>query len=112
MAAVSPPRAEHTNRQFFRLCGGPHKRKNWLFVGSEKGGQTAAVLLSFTATCQRLGVEPWAYLQDTLTRLPSTPTERLSALLPDRWQAARQATATPSAPIPPDPALPSAGTTS
>src|SRR6266481_2565917 len=42
-------------------------RKNWLFVGSEQGGRTAAVLFSFTSTCRRLQVEPWAYLQDVLT---------------------------------------------
>ena len=59
----------------------------------------AAVLFSFTSSCQRLGVEPWAYLQDVLTRLPTTPAEQLGDLLPDRWQAAREAnTATPSAP--------------
>jgi hypothetical protein len=68
-------------------------RKNWLFVGSAQRGQTAAVLLSFTLTCQRLGVEPWAYLQDVLTRLPGLPAEQLDALQPDCWQAAR-ATAT------------------
>jgi transposase len=72
-------------------------RKNWLFVGSTKGGQTAAVLFSFTSTCHRLGVEPWAYLQDVLTRLPGLPAERLAELLPDRWQAARQAAAATSA---------------
>ena len=44
-------------------------RKNWLFVGSPQGGQTAAVLMSFTSTCKRLGVEPWSYLQDVLTSL-------------------------------------------
>jgi transposase len=71
-------------------------RKNWLTVGSPRGGQTAAVLFSFTSTCQRLGVEPWAYLQDVLTRLPATPAGELAALLPDHWRAARQAqTATP-----------------
>jgi transposase len=64
-------------------------RKNWLFVGSQKGGQTAAVLFSFTSTCQRLGVEPWAYLQDVLTRLPETNAGQLGDLLPDHWQAAR-----------------------
>src|SRR5262249_11389069 len=37
-------------------------RKNWLFVGSANGGQTAAVLFSFTSTCARLQIEPWAYL--------------------------------------------------
>jgi hypothetical protein len=69
-------------------------RKNWLFVGSPTGGQTATVLLSFTSTCHRLGVEPWAYLQAVLTQLPTTPTERLTELLPDHWQAARRAAAT------------------
>jgi transposase len=65
-------------------------RKNWLFVGSANGGRTAAVLYSFTSTCQRLRIEPWAYLQDVLSRLPAMPAERLAELLPDRWQAARQ----------------------
>jgi transposase len=69
-------------------------RKNWLFVGSARGGQTAAVLISFTATCHRLGIEPWAYLQDVLTRLPRTDSEHLAELLPDRWHAARQAATT------------------
>jgi transposase len=76
-------------------------RKNWLTVGSPHGGQTAAVLFSFTSTCQRLCVEPWAYLQDVLTRLPATPAGELAALLPDHWRAARQAqTATPSSSAP------------
>ena len=64
-------------------------RKNWLFVGSDRGGQTAAVLFSFASTCHRLGVMPWAYLQDVLSRLPTLPPERRAELLPDRWQAAR-----------------------
>lgn len=70
-------------------------RKNWLSIGSPRGGQTVAVLLSFTSTCQRLGVEPWAYLQDVLTRLPCLRAERHSDLLLDRWQAARGAQAMP-----------------
>jgi hypothetical protein len=68
-------------------------RKNWLFVGSPQGGRTAAVLLSFTSTCSRLEIEPWAYLQDVLTRLPTTSAEQLDELLPDKWQAARAGTA-------------------
>jgi len=69
-------------------------RKNWLFFGSPQGGQTAAILYTFTSTCRRLGIEPWAFLKDVLTRLPTTPAERLAELLPDRWQAA-QTPATP-----------------
>jgi transposase len=83
-------------------------RKTWLFVGSPRGGQTAAVLLSVTSTCHRLGVEPWAYLRDVLTRLPSTPAGQLTELLPDRWQAARQA----EPKLPADPTGPASDETS
>src|SRR5262249_5921678 len=75
--------------------------KNWLSVGSPRGGQTAAVLLSFTSTCQRLGVEPWSYLRDVLTRL-SAAAEPVEELLPDRWEAARRARLA-AAPTPPPP---------
>jgi transposase len=77
-----------SEREMKRIAIG---RKNWLSIGSPRGGQTAAVLFSFTSTCQRLGVEPWAYLQDVLTRLPTMPVGQLGDLLPDRWQAARMA---------------------
>lgn len=60
-------------------------RKNWLFVGSDNGGHTAATLFSLIATCQRHGVEPLAYLGDVLTRLPATPRSQLPELLPYRW---------------------------
>jgi transposase len=83
-------------------------RKNWLFVGSPRGGRTAAVLISFTSTCQRLGVEPWAYLQNVLTRLPMTPAEHLGDLLPDHWQATRRAEASPPAVPATDSAVPAA----
>jgi transposase len=66
-------------------------RKNWYFVGSANGGRTAAVLYSFTSTCHRLEIDPWAYLQDVMTRLPELPPAKLPDLMPDRWKAARQA---------------------
>ena len=78
-------------------------RKNWLFLGSTEGGKMAAVMMSFTSTCRRLGVEPWEYLQDVLTRLPTTPAAQLDELLPDRWQAAKRVKEVSS--------LPTAGTT-
>jgi hypothetical protein len=37
-------------------------RNNWLFVGSDAGGRTAAVLFSFTATCKHLGIDTFEYL--------------------------------------------------
>ena len=39
-------------------------RKNWLFAGSDAGGQTAAVLFTMTQTCKRHGVDPFVYLRD------------------------------------------------
>jgi transposase len=64
-------------------------RINWLFLGSDNGGQTAAVLFSFTATCKHLGVDAFVYLRDVMERLPSHPVERLEELLPHRWQTTR-----------------------
>jgi transposase len=86
-----------SEREMKRIAIG---RKNWLFVGSAKGGYTAMVLMSFTSSCHRLGVEPWAYLQDVLSRMPTTTKDSLGELLPDRWQAARSA-APASSPPPP-----------
>jgi transposase len=65
-------------------------RKNYLFFGSDVGGETAAVLYTFTQTCQALGIEPWRYLRNVLDRLPSHPPERLAELLPDEWARARR----------------------
>ena len=71
-------------------------RANWRFVGSDAGGQTAAVLYSFTATCKHLGIDTFAYLRDVFERLPTQPTHDLEALLPHRWHAARVAAAAPA----------------
>jgi transposase len=60
-------------------------RKNWLFTGSENGGNTMAVLFSVVSSCQRHGHDPFVYLRDVLARLPEHPRDRLAELLPDRW---------------------------
>ena len=67
-------------------------RKNWLFLGSNTGGHTAAVLFSLIASCDRHKVDPFAYLRDILTRIAAHPSNRVEELLPERWnttQAAR-----------------------
>jgi transposase len=66
-------------------------RKNWLFAGSDKGGETAAVLMSLCTTCKNLGIDPQAYLRDVLDRISTHPARRIDELLPDRWQELRQA---------------------
>lgn len=73
-------RTEHSLRQ--QVIG----RLNWLFVGSDRGGHTAAVLYTLVATCKRLRIDPFAYLRDLFRRLPESSTEeQLQDLLPDRW---------------------------
>ena len=63
-------------------------RKNWIFVGSPKGGRRAAVLLSLVASAKANYVEPWAWLRDLFTQLPDASPETLDHLLPDRWLTA------------------------
>ena len=61
-------------------------RKNALFVGTSRGGATAAVISSLTSTCQRHGVNPQAYLTQLLANLLDTPMSRLDDWLPDQWK--------------------------
>ena len=63
-------------------------RKNYLFVGSDRGGRTAATLYSLVGTCKRQQIDPFAYLKDILERLPTHPEDQLCELLPDVWIAA------------------------
>ncbi|QDU21967.1 Transposase IS66 family protein [Urbifossiella limnaea] len=64
-------------------------RNNWGVIGSEVGGQTAAVLYSVVGTCKHLGIDSFAYLREALPglfALGDKPTaEHLSDWLPDRW---------------------------
>ena len=62
-------------------------RKNWLFIGSHRGGKAAAICFSFTTTCKHVGVDPFAYLRDVLSRVGTHPDRRIEELLPDRWLA-------------------------
>ena len=65
-------------------------RKNWLFVGSEKGGEATATLLSLVQTCRALGINPQEYLEDIMRRFLNHPINRLEELLPDNWQKAQE----------------------
>ena len=69
-------------------------RKNWMFLGSDHGGRTAAVLTSLIAACKRLHVDPFAYLRDVFEHTSRHPQGRLAELLPDRWRPARRLTET------------------
>ena len=63
-------------------------RRNWLFTGSERAGCRAAAIQSLLATAKLNGLEPYAWLRDTLERLPTWPYSRIDELLPIRAVAA------------------------
>ncbi len=57
-------------------------KKNWLFAGSEAAGQRAAAIQSLLETARLNGIEPMAWLTDTLQKLPTWPSSRIDELLP------------------------------
>ena len=64
-------------------------RKSWLFCGSDRGGQRAAVMYSLIVTAKMNGVDPQAWLADILARIADHPAHRLDDLLPWRWGASQ-----------------------
>src|SRR4051812_1145563 len=62
-------------------------RKNWMFFGSDRGGETAAILMSILAGAKRHGIEPFEYVRQLLIALSSADVDPRS-LLPDVWIAA------------------------
>jgi transposase len=65
-------------------------RKNYLFVGSEAGGETAAIIYTVLGSCNVIGVNPNAYLRDVFDKFANGwKMNRLEELLPMQWQAAR-----------------------
>lgn len=57
-------------------------RRNWLFTGSERAGRRAAAIQSLLATAKLNDLEPYAWLRDTLEKLPAWPYRRIDELLP------------------------------
>jgi len=61
-------------------------RKSWLFVGSDRGGDRAAVILSMIQTCKMNDVDPQAWLADILGRIADHKITDLASLLPWNWR--------------------------
>ena len=62
-------------------------RKNWLFVGSDEGGEANATFVSLIASCRLHGLDPAEYLRDLLCLLPSWSQKRVIELSPLHWRA-------------------------
>ena len=57
-----------------------------MFIGSQLAGERAAMVMSLLQSARLNARDPWAYLKDVLTRLPTLPNSRLEELLPHRWR--------------------------
>jgi len=67
-------------------------RSNWLFAGSLRAGKRAAAVMSLIQSARMNGHDPYAYLKDILSRLPTHKASRVGELLPHRWQPTVDAT--------------------
>ena len=85
-SAVTNNTAERALRP---LCLG---RKSWLFAGSDRGRERAAVMYTLIGTAKLNGVDPQAWLADVLARIVEMPQNRLHELLPWHWKAEWQQT--------------------
>jgi hypothetical protein len=72
-------------------------RKNYLFAGSDRGGESAAALYSLIGTAKLNGIDPEAYLRNLLSRVAEHPINRIAELLPWNVLAQLQQAATRAA---------------
>lgn len=71
-------------------------RKTWLFVGHETSARRAADALTILTTCKKMGINPRAYLRDTLAKILAGE-KSLAALLPDTYASSQAERAPPVA---------------
>jgi hypothetical protein len=75
-------------------------KKNWLFVGHPEAGQRSAIFYTLLGNCRRYGINPFDYLKDLFTRLPSARMSDIKEFTPAAWakaQAAKKRAALPQA---------------
>ena len=65
-------------------------KKNWLFIGEAQAGQRSAIVYTIIECCRRRGLDPFAYLRDVFTRLPSMTHWQVKDLTPEAWAKAQQ----------------------
>lgn len=60
-------------------------RKKYLFAGSHEAAKRSGMLYSLLGTCKMHGIEPYSWLKDVLHRIADHPINKISELLPHRW---------------------------
>jgi transposase len=63
-------------------------KKNWLFMGDADAGERGAILYTIIESCRRRGLDPYTYLKDVLSRLPTMTNHQVPTLIPEVWAKA------------------------
>ena len=72
-------------------------KKNWLFLGDADTGQRSAILYTIIESCRCRGIDPYAYLRDVLTRLPSMTNWQIKHVTPAAWAKSSRSSPTTKA---------------
>ncbi|MBB3268557.1 hypothetical protein FHW79_006232 [Azospirillum sp. OGB3] len=80
IAARWPPRSEpQKSHAFLPMAIG---RRNWMFAGSDAGGERAAAIYTIVESAKLNGLDPQDYLRHVLDRIADHPINRIADLLP------------------------------
>lgn len=65
-------------------------KKNWLFIGDAEAGERSAIVFTVIEACRRRGIDPFEYVRDVFTRMPTLVAADYPSLAPDAWLKERQ----------------------
>ena len=65
-------------------------KKNWLFIGDAAAGERSAIIYTVIESCRRCGLDPFAYLREVFTRLPTMTNWQVKDLTPEAWAKAQK----------------------
>jgi transposase len=60
-------------------------KKNWLFMGEAGAGQRGAIIYTLIESCRKRSIDPYGYLRDLLTRLPTLKNTQIPEVTPEAW---------------------------
>ena len=65
-------------------------KKNRLFIGDAGAGERSAIIYTVIECCRRRGLDPFAYLREVFTRLPTMTNWQVKDLTPEAWAQAQK----------------------